>query len=153
MAHRNLQIEQLDRRMSRLEEAARDAEFAMGWVRAVRGALGMSLEQLARKMGVTRQSMMALEKREREGTIRLNTLRSVGQALGLRLVYGFVPVEDDNLSGYVDRKARDLATEIVQRTLQTMSLEDQAPSAERIRRAIDERAGEIRRELPKTLWD
>jgi hypothetical protein len=53
----------------------------------------------------------------------------------------------------IDRKAKELAKQIVQRTSHTMKLEDQENSKQRIGKAIEERAAIIKNEMPKTLWD
>jgi hypothetical protein len=53
----------------------------------------------------------------------------------------------------IDRKAKELATEIVKRTSNTMKLEDQENSMNRINTAIQERTESIKMEMPKILWD
>jgi hypothetical protein len=70
----------------------------------------------------------------------------------MELVYGFVP-KDGSLDALIDRKAKELATQIVMRTSNTMKLEDQANSARRITKAIEERAVAIKNDMPKILWD
>jgi hypothetical protein len=70
----------------------------------------------------------------------------------MHLVYGFVP-KDGSLDALIDRKARELATQIVLRTSQTMKLEDQENTPERIKKAIEERANAIKAEMPKMLWN
>lgn len=60
---------------------------------------------------------------------------------------------DGNLEALIDRKAKELATKIVLRTSNTMKLEDQENSKQRIAKAIEERAAIIKKEMPKTLWD
>ncbi|HLG41534.1 MAG TPA: hypothetical protein VI461_17775, partial [Chitinophagaceae bacterium] len=72
--------------------------------------------------------------------------------LDMQLVYGFVP-NDGSLDQLIDRKAKELATQIVQRTSHTMKLEDQENSKQRIEKAIEERVAIIKNEMPKTLWD
>jgi hypothetical protein len=52
-----------------------------------------------------------------------------------------------------ERKAKQIATQIVMRTSGTMKLEDQENSEERIEKAIEERTAEIIDEMPKILWD
>jgi predicted DNA-binding mobile mystery protein A len=123
-----------------------------GWIKAVRLALGMSLEQLGNKLSITKQSMQALEEREQSGGITIKSLREAAEALDMQLVYGFVP-KDGSLDALLDRKARELARQIVLRTSNTMKLEDQENSPERIKQAIEERAADIKNEMPKTLWD
>jgi len=67
-------------------------------------------------------------------------------------VYGFVPIVE-TLHQLIARKAERLASKIVQRTSQTMKLEDQENSIARIEEAIKERKEQIIREMPKALWD
>ena len=70
----------------------------------------------------------------------------------LQLVYGFVP-KDGSLDALIERKAKELARQIVLRTSNTMKVEDQENSKARIEKAIEERATEIKNEMPKTLRD
>lgn len=112
----------------------------------------MSMQQLGNRLGVTRQTIHDLEKRETDGAITIKSLRQVGKALDMELVYGFVP-KDGTLDALIDRKARELAETIVRRTAQNMRLEEQANSDERIEKAISDRAADIKREMPKYLWD
>ena len=123
-----------------------------GWIKAIRLSLGMSLEQLGKKLSITKQSIRDVELREQEGTVSIKSLREAARALDMQLVYGFVP-NDGSLEALIDRKAKELATQIVLRTSNTMKLEDQENSKERIEKAIQERAYAIKNEMPKTLWD
>ncbi len=123
-----------------------------GWVKAIRLALGMSLDQLGRKLSITKQSAQAIEEREKDGSVTIKTLRVAANALDMHLVYGFVP-KDGSLEALIDRKATELAKQIVLRTSNTMKLEDQENSKQRIEKAIEERATEIKNEMPKALWD
>jgi hypothetical protein len=70
----------------------------------------------------------------------------------MKLVYGLVP-NDGSLDALIERKARELAIKIVSRTSNTMRLEDQENTEERIKKAIEQRTDELIRELPKVLWD
>ena len=53
----------------------------------------------------------------------------------------------------IEKKAMELAEQIVLRTSATMNLEDQKNTMERLRIAIKDRAEEIKREMPRYLWD
>lgn len=57
------------------------------------------------------------------------------------------------MEALIDRKAEELAKEIVRRTSNTMKLEDQENSRQRIEKAIAERTMAIKSEMPKALWD
>lgn len=112
----------------------------------------MSLEQLGQKLSITKQAASALEKREEDGSISLKSLREVARVLDMKLVYGFVP-NDGSLDALIERKAKALATEIVLRTSNSMKLEDQENSKQRIEKAIEERTAAIKHEMPKMLWN
>jgi predicted DNA-binding mobile mystery protein A len=145
-------IEQLDRKFEKLTTIEDLTIPTEGWVNAVRMALKMSLRQLGSRLGVSAQSVKELEVREKLGTISLNILKQVGNALDMRLIYGFIP-KDKSLEIMIHKKALELAKEIVLRTSGTMILEDQENTKERIIAAINERAEQIENEMPKYLWD
>jgi predicted DNA-binding mobile mystery protein A len=147
----NLIVHQLDAKMKPFEPL-REAMPATGWVSLIRRTLNMSLQQLGNKMSITAQSISDIEKREKEGTVKLKTLRETAEALDMVLVYGFIP-KDGSLEKLIERKAYEMAQKIVNRTSTTMKLEDQGNSEERIQQAIAELAEEINREMPKSLWD
>lgn len=123
-----------------------------GWVKAIRTTLGMSLEQLGHKLGITKQSVQSLEKREKEGNITINSLKEAAQAMDMQFVYALIP-KDGSLEKLIERKAEILAKEIVMRTTQTMALEDQENAKKRIIEAIEERKRDIIENNPKMIWD
>lgn len=151
MDKRKLQIEQLEKRIQPLSKV-QQIPLPVGWIRAIRLALGISLQQIANKLSITKQSMQEIEIREKEGSITLKSLREAARALDMELVYGLVPKEG-SLEKHIDMKAQKLAEKIVARTSNTMKLEDPENSAERIKKAIEERKAILKHELPKALWD
>jgi predicted DNA-binding mobile mystery protein A len=152
MPIRSLQLQQLNSKMKSYALLQRIPVPPTGWIKAIRLAVGMSAEQLGKKLGITRQGVMDIERRERDGNITLKALQETAKALDMHLVYGFVP-QDESLEELIDRKARQLATEIVMRTSNSMKLEDQENSKKRIEKAIQERFIAIKNEMPKSLWD
>ncbi|HLT87829.1 MAG TPA: mobile mystery protein A [Sphingobacterium sp.] len=152
MSNKKLQIEQLGRKLNEFITVQQVVVPPTGWLKAVRVSLGMSLQQLATKLSITKQSVQEIELREKEGTITLKSLRETANALDMQLVYGLVP-KDGSIEKLIDRKARELATQIVLRTSNTMKLEDQENTQQRLKKAIEERAFTIKNELPKMLWD
>ncbi|MCF6239796.1 MAG: mobile mystery protein A [Bacteroidales bacterium] len=147
-----LLIEQLDRKFQLLSAIEGLHTPSEGWIYSVRTALRMTLKQLGAKLNITAQSVKEIEQREKNGSITLNSLKEVGNALDLQFVYGFIPKEK-TLMAMIDKRAREIAEKIVLRTATTMSLEDQQNSDERIRQAINDLAEEIKREMPRYLWD
>lgn len=152
MNQRKLQIAQLEQKMNGFNTARKVIVPPTGWLKAVRVSLGMSLQQLASKLSMTKQSVREIELREQEESITLKSLRETAKALDMELVYGLVP-KDGSLEKLIDRKARDLAAQIVTRTSNTMKLEDQENTKERLRKAVEERTAALKNELPKVLWD
>ncbi len=152
MKKNKLQIEQLESKMKTYSPAAKVAIPPTGWIKAIRLALGMSLQQLANRISITKQSVQEMEKREKDGSISMKSLREAARALDMKLVYFLVP-NDGSLDALIDRKAKELATKIVNRTSTTMKLEDQGNTDKRIKKAIEERTALIKHEMPKILWD
>jgi predicted DNA-binding mobile mystery protein A len=114
----------LDSRLSQLGGAQRYATPPRGWIRAIRDALGMSAEELGRRMGTSGPAVFALERSERAETTRLETLRRAAEALDCTLVYAFIP--NHGLEETLRREAERVARRQVTRVAGTMALEDQA---------------------------
>ncbi len=152
MGKKSLQLQQLNNKMLAYASLQKVAPPPTGWLKAVRTALGMSLQQLSKRLSITKQSMQEIEQREKDGSITIKSLREAAKALDMQLVYGFVPL-DGSLEELINRKARELAMQIVLRTSNSMKLEDQENSKQRIEKAIEERAAVIKNEMPKALWD
>jgi len=152
MGKQSLQLQQLNNKMSSFATLKQVAIPPTGWIKAIRTAIGMSMQQLGNKLTVSKQAILDIEKREKDGSITIKSLKEIARVLDMELVYGFVP-KDGSLDALIDRKAKELATQIVLRTSNTMKLEDQGNSNKRIQKAIEERAASIKIEMPKILWD
>jgi predicted DNA-binding mobile mystery protein A len=146
-----LQLEQLSRKLQNLKDGMGAWPFFnRGWIGAVRQALCMSKTQLAKRAGVTRARIQAIERQEIEGTLKMNTLRKMAESLGCDLYYGFIPKKslEKTWEDHIDSVAsRRLAT-----LLETMALEDQAVD--------DETATRLKRDIvaqisatPQRIWD
>lgn len=85
-----------------------------GWLRAIRTALGMSLEDVAERLGTTRSSAARVEASEQRATIQLDTLRRVAEALNCELVYALVPKLplDEAVENERIRLARQLSAKV-----------------------------------------
>ena len=152
MAIKSLQLQQLNNKMLSFAALKQVAMPPTGWIKAIRTALGMSMQQLGNKLAISKQGVLDIERREKEGAITIKSLKEIGRVLDMQLVYGFVP-NDGSLDALIEKRATELATKIVMRTSNTMKLEDQGNSGERIKKAITERTAEIKNKMPKILWD
>ena len=79
--------------MRSLGDLQKSADMVGGWLKSVRSAIGLSAGEMGCRLGVTRQSIGALERRENDGSITLETLRRAAKALNMELVYGFAPID------------------------------------------------------------
>ena len=152
MRNNKLQIQQLNEKMVQLAGMQHVIVPPIGWIKAIRNGIGMSMEQLGKKLSITKQGVMDIEKREKEGAITIKSMQEIGKAMSTQFVYGFVP-KAGSLEQMIEYRALEIASKIVERTSTTMKLEDQANSKERIEKAIKERATEIINKTPKILWD
>jgi predicted DNA-binding mobile mystery protein A len=147
-----LLIEQVDRKLDLYKSAENVVIPQKGWINAVRVSLNMTLQQLSKRLHITAQSVRALEHREADGNITINRLREAAKAMDMKLVYGLIPA-DGSLEKMIEKRAQLLAREIVLRTSNSMKLEDQENSPERIEKAINDKASEIKDELPRYIWE
>jgi predicted DNA-binding mobile mystery protein A len=125
---------------------------AGGWIYAIRTALNMSLPQLAERADKSAQGIKGLETREKTGAITIQSLREVAAALDMELVYAIVP-RNKTLKQIVDEKAEEKAKEIVKRTSNTMTLEDQKLKEHKLMAFVMDKKEELKNEMPKFLWD
>jgi len=129
----NPELVSLSRRQldAKLQGATAIREFAAAqrsWITAIRTALGMTADQLGKRLGMSRQGATALERREADGTITLAKLREAANALECDAVVVFVPREP--LEVMVQRQARTKAKAERNRLVHTMRLEAQESGVE-----------------------
>jgi predicted DNA-binding mobile mystery protein A len=149
---RNLLIEQLDRKLLPFKGSEKVIIPEKGWINTIRATINMTLEQLGNKLNMTKQGVKRIEESEAAGTITIKSLKEVGNALEMKFVYGFVPI-DGSINSLLERKSRVLAEKIILRTNQNMMLEDQAIEKSKLKAAIDDLSKEIKSELKKSIWD
>jgi predicted DNA-binding mobile mystery protein A len=83
----------------------------LGWIKTIRTGIGMSMEQLGKKLSITKQVVMDIEKREKEGAITIKAMQEIANAMDMKFVYGFVP-NAGSLELMIEKKALERATEI-----------------------------------------
>lgn len=147
-----LLIEQVDRKLGVFSDIKNEPIPQNGWIHTVRTTLRMSLRQFGERLNMNPSSAKEIELREVSGALTLRSLRNAANALDMQLVYGLAP-KGKSLEEMIEKRAIKLAEEIVLRTSHTMSLEDQENSKERIRKAIQTQAEELKNEMPRMFWD
>lgn len=146
-----LSIQQLEDKLSQFPSRQAGLRPTGGWIRAVREALGMTNQQLAKRTGRTPQTTLALQSREAAGTIQLDSLREMADALGCDLVYALVPRKP--LHAMLDERARFVAHETLRRTGHSMDLERQGLGAKEQERALEREVERLLAGSRRNLWE
>lgn len=147
-----LTLEQIDKKLKIFSPLVKTSLPAEGWIFNIRQALGISLKQLGKKLKLTPAGVKEMENREKNGSISLNGLKDFAAAMNLKFVYAFIP-NDGSLEKMIENRAFEIARQIVLKTSHSMALEDQQNNPARIKKAIKDRAQQIKNEMPKYLWD
>ena len=122
-----------------------------GWIRTIREALGMSSYVLANRLGCSRSNISTIEQREKKGTITLETLEQVAQAMNCKLVYCLMPVE--SLDKILEKQARILAKKRIHVVNHSMKLEQQGLNEKQLKQQEDDLVHELLQGNPKNLWN
>lgn len=146
---RALARKNLDKRLNPIRSSNIFARPPRGWVKAIREALGMTAEQMAMRMGVTKPRIYKIEKAEAEGSLTLDSLQRAANALDCELVYALVPKQP--LETTIEQRALLEAKKRMQRTAHTMSLEDQSVDDADQRKQIEALAKELE-QTGSLLW-
>lgn len=141
--------QQLDRRLDKIRSVTQHLRAPEdGWVSTLRTAYAMSQEDLARRMGISRQAVGQLQQREADGSVTLKALQQAAQALDSQLVYALVPRHA--VGATLEARALRLASRMTGSVRHTMRLEDQEPESD-----LNERTRALAKELlasPGQLW-
>jgi predicted DNA-binding mobile mystery protein A len=144
-------IEQLDRKLKPFYEIKNIEVPERGWVYTIRTALNMTLQQLGHKLNITSQGVRDIEKRELSGSISIKSLNEVAKALDMQFVYGFVS-NHSSLEKFIELKAHEMAEKMVLKNSNAAG-ENKELGEDEMQREIEYFAREIKREIPKSLWD
>jgi predicted DNA-binding mobile mystery protein A len=146
-----LQLEQVDNTLRQVRRNAVPPPPKGGWIRTIREGLGMTQSQLAKRLEITRQALDGLERGEVSGTITLERLRRLAEALHSRVVYMVVP--DTSLVEMRRSRATKLAQTQLKRVSNSMNLEAQGVKQREAKRQLARLVDEILSENPRKLWD
>ena len=123
--YKDLRRRQMQQNMAGLQALRESHRPPGGWLRTIRQSLKLTLPELAKKLGITKSTLIGFELREANDSITLATLKRVAEAMDCKLVYAILP-KTGTLDDIVEKKAHDKATTLVRAVDTTMSLEDQS---------------------------
>ena len=138
--YRELRLKQLERSLAHFEAAKQEVRPRGGWLRALREALGLSLEAVGRSIGTGRQRVKAFENAEATDRITLKSLRKVAEAMDCQLIYALVP-KSGSITNLYEERARNEAKKRVLAVEHSMALENQ--SAGNVQERINEETKRI----------
>lgn len=125
-----------------------------GWIKAIRGALGLSVRQLADLVGVSRGSINQLEKREPQKRVTLESLEMVARAMNCKVVYAIVPQDSSALlEDIIENKAMVAAEKILKDVSHSMRLEAQGTTEKQMKAEVKRIASELIESGDARLWD
>ena len=145
--------DQLDKKLASLKKFSSSEVPSQGWIKTIREALGLSADQLGKKVGIDQSRISRLETAEKDGSLKLSSLQKIARGLNMQFVYGFVPIDKSTLEQLVTQQARQLALKRLKRLNDTMLLEQQGLSDKDQKKALQDMIQKILVEQPKELWD
>ncbi|MCB0350849.1 MAG: mobile mystery protein A [Bdellovibrionales bacterium] len=121
-----------------------------GWVKEVRSSLGMSLEDLGKRLGTIKQRIQAIEKSELDGKVTVESLQKTAEAMGCDFIYFIVPKE--SLEKVIETQAEIAARSMLSQVDKTMKLEKQGMDSNEQKQAIDDMKKKILSEKINKIW-
>ncbi|MEK6547463.1 MAG: helix-turn-helix domain-containing protein [Bacteroidota bacterium] len=149
---KNLSYHQLDDQIHAFVNGQRQDRIPTGWIHATRTAIGMTLKQLASRLGLSVPAVKKFEQREQAEAISLASLRKLAQAMDMDLVYYFKP-KSSSVEAMMDARVEMKAKELMNLSHQAMLLENQPTDKKNQVRELNRLIAEIRRQKLSSLWE
>ena len=146
MDARVLQIRALDKKTSDLKSAKNIVLQSSGWIKTVREAIGMTVSQLAARLGVTQPRITKME--SNEDNLKLSTMKKAAEAMNCEFVYYFKP--KTTFQNLVDEQAQKKAAEVLKTVNVNMALENQEIAEDE---AVKDFASDLINTKIKQIWD
>ena len=146
MNARVLQIRALDKKIFDLKSAKNIVPQPSGWIKTVRKAIGMTVSQLATRLGVTQPRITKME--SNEDNLKLSTMKKAAEAMNCEFVYYFKP--RTTFQNLVDEQAQKKAAEVLKTVNVNMALENQEIAEDE---AVKDFASDLINTKIKQIWD
>ncbi len=121
-----------------------------GWIKEVRESLGMSMKDLAERLGTIKQRIERIEKDEVAAKVTLETMRKTAEAMNCDFIYFVVP--KNSLEETLKDQALKTAQKILKQVGKTMALEAQSTSNLSQKKMIENLAQEMLSKDDRKIW-
>ena len=144
----------MDKKLSVWKRLRSEKRPPSGWLKAIRGALGINTRQLAKRCGVQHSSILRIEKSEIQDKISIESLKKIAGAMNCQLVYAIVPKTDyGSLEEIINYQSEILARKLIKKADHTMKLEAQGLSSRELKRQSKKIAHQLKEKMDFRLWE
>ena len=141
---------QIDKQLAGIKSIMNINRPLYGWIKTIRNALGMTVAQFGKRMGVSQARASFIEAAEMEDSLTIKTLREAANSLNCKLVYFLIP--EKTLEETVKEQAVRAIIENSKNIAHSMGLENQAISEEDSKDFIKIQAETLIFEHPNKVW-
>jgi predicted DNA-binding mobile mystery protein A len=124
IGYQDLRLKQLTSLLAAFDSTRQATRPRGGWLHAIRQALGLSRQHVAKIARVNQQQIAFFEKSEANDRITLRSLRRVADSMDCELVYAILP-KTGTLQDLADQRLRSEVSKNVLATEKSMALEGQ----------------------------
>jgi predicted DNA-binding mobile mystery protein A len=121
-----------------------------GWLKEIRESLGMSMKDLAERLGTIKQRVERIEKDEVASKVTLETMKKTAEAMNCDFVYFILP--KNSLEETLKDQSFKTAQKILKQVGQTMALEAQSTSNLSKKKMIENLAQEMLLKEDRKIW-
>ncbi len=147
--NRRLRRTQLDRSFIQLKTLNLKTP-KKGWIKEVRESLGMSMKDLADRLGTIKQRIERIEKDEVASKVSLETMKKTAEAMNCDFIYFVVP--KNSLEETLKDQGLKAAQKILKQVGKTMALEAQTTSTLSQKKLVENLAQEMLLNEDRKIW-
>lgn len=146
-----IKIKQLDRRFKKRVRLSEVEVPRNGWIKEIRTALKMTYKQLSNRLSMTPSAIQKFESSEVRGTINLNSMSKIAEALNCKFVYAMIP--RDSLENIVDLQVEKVADKMIKQISHSMALESQSVRKKEINEQLNYLKKSLKENLSSKIWN
>lgn len=121
-----------------------------GWLKEIRESLGMSMKDLAERLGTIKQRIERIEKDEIASKVTLETMKKTAEAMNCDFVYFILP--KNSLEEILKGQSLKAAEKILKQVGKTMTLEAQSTSNLSQKKMIENLAQDMLLKEDRKIW-